>query len=108
MVCVLGEEIEKKLKVVGDMIMSQKKVDVEEDNMVMDTKLKIIEILKVSSRSQNQIFQRHDTFSQTVQVRGHDTFSQSVNVSTRSMQGHNTFSQGQCKVTTHFLKVSTR
>ena len=31
----------------GDMIISSKKQDVEEDNLVMDTKLKIIEILKV-------------------------------------------------------------
>ncbi|XP_076468931.1 inositol 1,4,5-trisphosphate-gated calcium channel ITPR1-like isoform X4 [Babylonia areolata] len=38
-----GEEVEKSLLPVS---VSSKKVDVEEDNLVMDTKLKIIEILK--------------------------------------------------------------
>lgn len=43
-----GEEIEplKSMKVVGEIIMSKQKLDVDEDNLVMDTKLKIIEILK--------------------------------------------------------------
>ena len=42
-----GEE-EKSLMQVGvEMMMNSKKHDVEEDNLVMDTKLKIIEIIKV-------------------------------------------------------------
>nr|KAG5704617.1 hypothetical protein BaRGS_031881 [Batillaria attramentaria] len=41
-----GEEGETSLVAVGMEIMASKKVEVEEDNLVMDTKLKIIEILK--------------------------------------------------------------
>lgn len=43
-----GEEVEKsRLQVGVEMIMNSKKHDVDEDNLVMDTKLKIIEIIKV-------------------------------------------------------------